>query len=255
MPNYILAREVASRGFRHVFNGEGGDPCFGGPKNLPMLLGHWYGASGVSRERAYLASFRRAYDDLGRLLAPGFLEQIDPERDLEALLRPMFQRSDLPRLLDKLMAINMRFKGAHLILPKVERMLGAHGLLPLSPLFDEEMIELSFRLPGRRKLRHGVEKAIMKEAYTDLLPGPVIHRAKVGMRVPVRAWFDRGLRRTVRRLLHRRRLEEGEIWNPERVRQLLDGTVGESSPRYGMRLWMLLMFELWRERVLEGRKS
>ena len=26
-----------------VLNGEGGDPCFGGPKNLPMLLAELYG--------------------------------------------------------------------------------------------------------------------------------------------------------------------------------------------------------------------
>jgi asparagine synthase (glutamine-hydrolysing) len=36
LPNYELARDVPSQGFRWVFNGEGGDPCCG-PKN-PLLL-------------------------------------------------------------------------------------------------------------------------------------------------------------------------------------------------------------------------
>ncbi|MEM7600621.1 MAG: asparagine synthase-related protein, partial [Verrucomicrobiota bacterium] len=32
MPNYLLAKAVSECGFDRVFNGEGGDPCFGGPK-------------------------------------------------------------------------------------------------------------------------------------------------------------------------------------------------------------------------------
>ncbi len=37
VPNALLFREAA-RDVGVVLNGEGGDPCFGGPKNLPMLL-------------------------------------------------------------------------------------------------------------------------------------------------------------------------------------------------------------------------
>ena len=39
-PNFELARHVSAFG-NYVFNGEGGDPLFGGPKNLTMLLSHW----------------------------------------------------------------------------------------------------------------------------------------------------------------------------------------------------------------------
>src|SRR5262249_8436588 len=37
VPNALLFREAASE-VRVVLNGEGGDPSFGGPKNMPMLL-------------------------------------------------------------------------------------------------------------------------------------------------------------------------------------------------------------------------
>lgn len=43
MPNFLLARHVRNQGVEAVFNGEGGDPLFGGPKNMTMLLHHWYG--------------------------------------------------------------------------------------------------------------------------------------------------------------------------------------------------------------------
>ena len=70
----------------------------------------------------------------------------------------------------------MRLKGAHLILPKVDRMLGAHGITPLSPLFDADVMRLSLMVPPTLKLRAGVEKWVLKRAYDDLLP-PCSHRA------------------------------------------------------------------------------
>lgn len=38
VPNLMLAEAAAADGVRTILNGEGGDPVFGGPKNLPMLI-------------------------------------------------------------------------------------------------------------------------------------------------------------------------------------------------------------------------
>ena len=254
MPNYELAARTADRGFRFVFNGEGGDPLFGGPKNVPMLLSHWYGGerSADFRERAYLASYRRAYDALDTLLTPEFRKAIDPDRDLNAVLRPFFTASQPARFLDKLIAINTRLKGAHLILPKVERMLGAWRLTPLSPLFDERLIELTFQLPGHLKLRNGVEKIILKRAFEGRLPQAIIDRPKSGMRVPVHAWFKDELARYARQLLNRRRIKADGIFQPSAVQQLLSYDESDGASRFGLRLWMLITFHIWKEQVLEA---
>ncbi len=254
MPNYELARHVSQQGFRWVFNGEGGDPCFGGPKNLPMLLQHWYGGVEKTpnfREKLYLASYRRAYEEMDYLLTPEWRAQIDPERDLEAILSPFFQAKQPHRFLDKLLAINMRLKGAHLILPKVERMLAASGLTPLSPLFDERIIHLAFLLPGHLKLRGKVEKVILKEAFRSRLPQAIIDRPKSGMRVPVHYWFQGELKRYAQKILSPRQVKAVGIFRPERVQQLLRYETAEGAGRYGLRLWMLLTLELWRRMVFD----
>ena len=254
MPNYELARHVARQGFRWVFNGEGGDPCFGGPKNLPMLLQHWYGGvenAANFREKLYLASYRRAYEEMDRLLTPDWRQQIDPARDLEAILTPFFQTRRPARFLDKLLAINMRLKGAHLILPKVERMLAAARLTPLSPLFDERMMQLAFALPGHLKLRRGIEKVVLKKAFADRVPPCVIERPKSGMRVPVHYWFQGELRRYAHHILSPRRVKAAGVFRPERVKQLLRYDTQEGPGRFGLRLWMLLTFELWRRMVFD----
>ncbi len=254
VPNFELARQVAQE-VRWVFNGEGGDPCFGGPKNLPLLLAHWYG--GVERgprfrEQAYLASYKRGYEDLAATLSPEFWAQIDPKRDLEAVLTPYFNAPQPQLLLHKLLWINISLKGGHLILPKVERMTSACGLTAFSPLFDERLVELGLRMPGFMKLAGGIEKIALKEAYQDALPSAIIHRPKSGMRVPVQAWFQGELRQYARSLLNPRQLRQVGLFNPERVQQLLDYRIADAPGRYGLRLWMLLTFELWRRMTLEG---
>ena len=254
MPNFEVSRRIAGD-VCFVFNGEGGDPCFGGPKNIPMMLAHWYG--GVPRRRhfreyAYLASYRRCFDDLEHLLTPEFLAEIDFERDLVGVLTPFFETESPSRFLDKLAAINIRLKGAHLILPKVERMTGATGLVPLSPLFDEELIRFSFTMPPQLRLAAGIEKVVLKEAYADALPEAVIHRPKSGMRVPVHYWFRKEMRRYAKRLLSRRSLKAEGIFRPQRVKQLLDYDIEEGPGRYGLRLWMLITFEIWRRITLDG---
>ena len=83
VPNALAFREAA-REVGVVLNGEGGDPCFGGPKNLPMLLAELlgdgreggpigaYGADAVGafgRERSYLRAHEKCFDDLPAMLS------------------------------------------------------------------------------------------------------------------------------------------------------------------------------------------
>lgn len=252
-PNFELAAHVR-RDVRFVFNGEGGDPCFGGPKNIPMMLHHWYGGLERGerfRERHYLESYRRAWDEIEFLLSDDVRAQIDIETDLEGVFAPYLRASHPQLFLNRLTSINIREKGAHLIQPKVERMLGAHGLTPLAPLFDERLIRFSFQMPARLKLHRGVEKVILKRAYESELPAEIINRPKSGMRVPVHYWFRSEMRRFAHRMLNPRAVRQVGLFNPQRIKQLLSYDIEEGRGRYGLRLWMLITLELWRRNVLE----
>ena len=254
VPNYEMAQHVGQR-FPGMFNGEGGDPCFGGPKNIPLLLEHFYGGlhrDGRFRERAYVRSFRRAYEDLPRLLTPGWQAQFDADQALFAPLTPFFETERPPQFLDKLTAMNIRLKGAHLILPKIERMQGAFQVTPLSPLFAEDLIRFSFAMPPSLKLASGVEKGVLKRAYQDTLPKEVIDRPKSGMRVPVHYWLRKDMRRYAKKILSKRSLQEAGIFDADRVAQHLRYDIEEGQGRYGLRLWMLITFEIWRRIVIDG---
>ncbi|RZL34835.1 MAG: hypothetical protein EOP00_30900, partial [Pedobacter sp.] len=63
VPNFLMAK-VASQNNRIILNGEGGDPCFGGPKNTSMILSNIYSNSNddLEIEKYYLKSYKKCYD-------------------------------------------------------------------------------------------------------------------------------------------------------------------------------------------------
>jgi asparagine synthase (glutamine-hydrolysing) len=250
--NFALAR-LAAKHADWVLNGEGGDPLFGGPKNLPMLLAHWYPTmeGATAREDRYVAAWRRAGEEVSSLLHPDLRAEFDRDRDIVDVIRPYFTAERPVHFLNKLMVANMRLKAAHLILPKVERLLGAHAVTPLSPLFDVDVIKASLQTQPNLKLRSGIEKWILKEAWRHELPASVVDRPKSGMRVPVHWWFQGELRAQARHLLSRRAVRRAGVFDPARVRDVLDYTTG----RDGLRLWMLVTFELWRRIVFDGETA
>lgn len=131
---------------------------------------------------------------------------------------------------------------------KVDLASMAHGLETRSPFLDHKVVELAGRIPMRYKLRMtptGMRgKFILKEAFGDMLPRPILARRKMGFGVPIAAWFRGELKEMVRDvLLSRDSLERGYFVPAEVRRVVEEHTEGRSD--HGYRLWYLLMLELW----------
>jgi len=186
VPNLLLGQR-ASYNVETIFNGEGGDPCFGGPKNHAMFIHQLYKDDG-SFEEAYLRSYRKCYTDLCQLLPDGAASGDG------RLLSPFLAESGMKSYLNRLMHINVRLKGADHILTKVNNLTRRNRLLGHSPLFDRRIVEASFAVPPAMKLRGAEEKIVLKRAVADLLPEAILTRPKSGMMVPVNAWTRRELR-------------------------------------------------------------
>jgi asparagine synthase (glutamine-hydrolysing) len=256
VPNALLFREAASD-VGVVLNGEGGDPCFGGPKNLPMLLAelfdNGYGSAQeerFSRQRSYLRAHQKCYDDLSLMLAPD-VRQVIADHWLEQQLSPYFEDSRWMSFVTKLMAINVIFKGAHHILPKVDAVSAPYGVVARSPLFDRNIVEMAFAIPPQLKLRGSVEKYLLKQAVKDLLPAAIIERPKSGMLVPVEGWFQGPLLGYAReRLLDG--LTPYGLLERDYLERLLAGSLGGLRPRRGAKIWLLVTLEAWLRTVFQG---
>jgi asparagine synthase (glutamine-hydrolysing) len=247
VPNLMMFEAAASAGLDVLLNGEGGDPCFGGPKNSPMLLSELYG--GTSREQAYLRAHQKLWDELDQALEPEFAASI-PAGALEALVSPWFEDPRWPSYLERLLAINVSWKGAGHILPKVEHLGGRMGVRARSPLFDRRVVELACAIPASLKRRGSIEKYLLKEAVRDLLPAAIVDRPKSGMMVPVEGWFTDPLAAFAReRLLDG--LAPRRIIRRDYLERLVARQLPGLRPRQGVKIWLLLTLESWLRTVYD----
>ncbi|WP_299531581.1 asparagine synthetase B [uncultured Streptomyces sp.] len=253
VPNLILAETVAADGASVVLNGEGGDPVFGGPKNLPMLVQEMHRSPGApwdeDRATAYVRAYRKCWTDLPELLSPQALRSLEDAPLPQRLVAPyLVEGPESPyrmgALLNQLLHCNLRTKGAHHILTKVERLTSSQGVEGRSPLFDRRVVDHAFATPPEFKLRGTAEKWVLKEAVRDLLPGTVVDRPKSGMRVPVQQWLTGPLRELGNDLLLGRGARRRGLFRQDTVRTWMKGG-GTLLPRQGGKLWLVLTLELW----------
>ena len=256
VPNFILAA-TAGRNVDVLYNGEGGDPLFGGPKNKFMILGEWYRfLGGYDRVKSYLGSYHKAYDHLEELFTPAFLSEVEGPQSLEDTVVPYLNDPAMTEFLNRMFHINIKLKGGHNILIKVDKMFSANGVQPRSPLFDKRLTEASFTVPCEFKRRGDVEKYVLKKAVESMLPEHVVYRRKAGMGVPLNHWFRTGdLREHSMDMLSRERLIDRGYFQPDFVEALFTGSLPHRTfgrNRTGEILWMLLAVEQWHRLFVDG---
>ena len=244
VPNIIVVEEAA-KDVQCVFNGEGGDPIFGGPKNLPIMAFEAYYTDEYSREEMYLRSYNKGHEHLPMMLLPEFQKQISQYPSSAELLKPFLNDQSFNSYLHRLMHINLRLKGAAQILPKVLKASSAAGITVRSPLFDRRLAELAFRLPPYMKLKGSIEKYALKQAVSDIVPQTIIDRPKSGMLVPVHYWFNKELKDFAKDQLLARNARIKLLIEPKALNNLIAFKGGGIRPYYGDRLWLLLSLELW----------
>jgi asparagine synthase (glutamine-hydrolysing) len=245
VPNIIVVEEAAKE-VQLVFNGEGGDPVFGGPKNLPIMAIEAYsGLFEHDRAEMYLRAYNKGHEHLPMMLSAAFHEQIKQHISTAQLLEPFLNDPQFDSYLHRLMHINLRLKGGAQILPKVLKASAAAGIAVRSPLFDRQLAELAFSLPSDMKLKGSIEKYILKQAVSDIVPAVIIERPKSGMLVPVHYWFNKQLKSFTKEVLLDKNAKIRHLLDRTALQNLIAFKGGGIRPYYGDRLWLLLSLELW----------
>ena len=152
-----------------------------------------------------------------------------------------------PRLLDRMMLADQLTYLADDQLAKVDRVSMAVSLEARVPLLDHRLVEFSWRLPARFKVRDGQGKWLLRQSLYKRVPRDLVERPKMGLSVPLGSWLRGPLRPWAEALLDEGRIAREGILAPRTARaqwdQLLAGR-DESA----LAVWSLLMFQSWRER-------
>jgi asparagine synthase (glutamine-hydrolysing) len=135
------------------------------------------------------------------------------------------------------------------LLAKVDRASMAVSLEARVPILDHRVVEMSWRLPRKFKVRHGRGKWILRQILYNHVPPALVDREKMGFSVPLAQWLADPLRDWAGDLLLS--AESDGILRTSVVRRKWDRFLaGDSSNASG--LWALIMFRAWQNRWLNA---
>jgi asparagine synthase (glutamine-hydrolysing) len=280
IPTWYVS-ELARRHVTVVLSGDGGDELFGGydryfphprvaafdrwappgSRAVASLVWPWlpHGASGKNFLR------RIARDDRGRYLDEiGFFHHDEKQAlltgDVKRTLGSTDAEARLGRHFDRLGALPWHAQLMHFdfetylpedILTKVDRMSMAHSIESRVPLLDNAVVEFAARLPAGLKIRNGRRKHILKEAAAGLLPPEILSRRKQGFGVPLGGWFRGDLREFFSDVLLSTRARQRGYFERAFVERLVREHVAGRRD-HTLRLWALVVFELWHRQYLDA---
>jgi asparagine synthase (glutamine-hydrolysing) len=118
------------------------------------------------------------------------------------------------------------------------------------PFLNQEMLELTARMPPDLKLRGLKRKYILKRAAEKLLPREVVWRKKAGFGAPIRSWLRGTLRPMVDDLLSAETVRRRGLFRPEEVRRVIEANLSGRED-YNLQIFQLLTLELWQRAFID----
>jgi asparagine synthase (glutamine-hydrolysing) len=278
IPTWYVS-EIARRHVTVVLSGDGGDELFGGydrylahprvaafdrlavpglRKVAALVWPHLpHGVRGknflrhVARDAAgrYLDSIALFHSDERRALFTADVQSA-LTADAEGTLARHFDRfAGLPNE-SRMMRFDFETYLPEDVLTKVDRMSMAHSIESRVPLLDNTVIDFAATLPSHFKIRDGRRKHVFKEALRPLLPPGILDRRKQGFGIPLGVWFRGGLTGLFSEVLDSPRARQRGYFERSFVSRLLREHLARQRD-HTLRLWQLLVFELWHRQYLD----
>jgi asparagine synthase (glutamine-hydrolysing) len=280
IPTWYVS-EMARRHVTVVLSGDGGDELFGGydrylPHPRVAMFDRWAppGARALAgaawprlphgaRGKNFLRHVSR--DANGRYIDSVAFFQPDERRDLysqdvrrslrqwsaEDAFGEQFTRFDPLPPHSRMMRFDFETYLPEDVLTKVDRMSMAHSIESRVPLLDNQVIDFAATLPSTLKIRNGRRKQVLKEAVRTLLPDGILDRKKQGFGVPLGVWFQGGLTDVFSDVLRSPRTRQRGYFEPAFVDRLVQEHLSKKRD-HTLRLWQLLVFELWHRQYLDA---
>jgi asparagine synthase (glutamine-hydrolysing) len=185
------------------------------------------------------------------LYSPAFFNRVRSSAASESLVAQLIlDRAEDPTF-EKIAYLQLKTDLPDILLKDADHMSMAHGLEIRLPLLDQRLVRLAAAMPPGLKIGRGDNKAILREAARDLVPGKIIRRPKMGFIFPMDIWAHTVLRDVIASVFTRDAIERRGYFRYEPVRRLYDRFL-EGRERF-FRVWNLAALELWHRVHIDGR--
>ncbi len=253
-----------------ALTGDGGDELFGGYSKYTSykwkkLMRFWPNklkdtlitVLSDNKENSFLNFMRKfkrfleSYDDDIEKMQINFLDQLN-NKEYEGLFglekKPppisLFRGSHNFTELNKVLFRDFRFSLLGDMLVKLDRHSMANSIELRSPFLDKDLVNLSFNMPGKKKVGFFSGKLILRECYKDSFPDWYFKMPKRGFEVPLSNWLKNDLKHLVEKATQPSVLESLSIKNLNIIsnwkREFYNGKSDNS-----WKLWVLISYYHW----------
>lgn len=125
-----------------------------------------------------------------------------------------------------------------------DRMSMAHSIESRVPICDNELIDFALKQSFEEKLFDNELKWTIKEGMRDILPKSLYSASKKGFPVPLRKWFNEGLKEYLYDKLLSEKSKIKSLFNQKEIKKLIDRNANFIDEQ---KIWMLLNIEIWME--------
>jgi asparagine synthase (glutamine-hydrolysing) len=133
------------------------------------------------------------------------------------------------------------------LLERGDRMTMAASIEARMPFMDTKLAEFISRHQDSCRIRRGESKWLLRRAMEPILPPDILHRAKVGFRVPVNLWFRTVLKDYIRDLLLGPESLTRDYYRRDVLAQVLDQHA-DGRTNHEKLIWSLMNLELFQRR-------
>lgn len=280
LSHFLLAKEVAGKGFTSLFGGLGGDELNAGEyEYFPMYFADlrvngqletlereieaWAGHHDHAIHRKNRQIAEKMMQDTADLSLPGrcLPNQERMLRYSKAVDKSFVDLSDFKPVMDEPYDSYLKNRTYQDMVRETlpcclraeDRQCTAAGLDHFDPFLDHHLVEFMFRVPGDLKIRNGVTKQLLRSAMKGILPEATRQRiAKTGWNAPAHKWFGDQTLSRLRDVATSTRFRGHGLFNADEVLRLIDEherIVRENQLRenHMMFLWQLLNVIVWLE--------
>ena len=149
-------------------------------------------------------------------------------------------------LMQKMLRFDLKVTLPDDYLMKADKMTMAHSIEGREPHLDQEIAELSMRMPDSHKLHNLTDKYILRKVAGRILPKKVAQRKKQRFFVPIDEWFTGDSKGIMEEILHK-----SSFFRREYVDKALRG-YEKSQLYYSRQLWNMMTFEIWGRIYIKG---
>lgn len=137
------------------------------------------------------------------------------------------------------------------ILQKVDRATMTASLEGREPFLDHRIIEYVATLPDEYKYHNGIKKRILRDIVHQYVPKNLLDRPKMGFAIPIANWMQNELRELLEEYISEDKIRRQGVLNWSEINKIKMAFLN-GKKEYDMKVWYILMFQMWWERWMEN---